>query len=191
MITACVTVSPKKASASSFNLRNTKLEIWLGENSSPCTFTQASPFFAPISSNGTRSAKSLVDLSLNRRPISRLIANKVFSGLVTACRLAGCPTRRSPSAKAIIDGVVRAPSAFSITRGSDPSITATQEFVVPKSIPITFAIILAPFPDHRQCVTLRRLAPNTLLPRLSAPAHNGKFPISSVHIGHYVFVTRG
>ena len=148
MITAWVTVSPKKDSASSFSFRSTKLEIWLGEYSSPCTFTHASPFFAPISSKGTKSAKSLVDLSLKRRPISRLIANNVFSGFVTACRLAGWPTSRSPSAKAIIEGVVRAPSAFSITRGSDPSITATHELVVPRSIPITFAIIFAPFPDH-------------------------------------------
>ncbi|GLK68716.1 hypothetical protein GCM10008179_23540 [Hansschlegelia plantiphila] len=36
-----------------------------------------------------------------------------------------------------MDGVVRAPSAFSITRGWAPSITATQEFVVPRSIPMT------------------------------------------------------
>ncbi len=34
------------------------------------------------------------------------------------CRLAGSPTRRSPlSVKAITEGVVRAPSAFSMTRG--------------------------------------------------------------------------
>jgi hypothetical protein len=39
-----------------------------------------------------------------------------------------------------MEGVVRAPSAFSITRAFLPSITAMQEFVVPKSIPITFAI---------------------------------------------------
>src|SRR6478672_150298 len=32
------------------------------------------------------------------------------------------------------------PSAFSITLGFFPSMTATQEFVVPRSIPITFAI---------------------------------------------------
>src|SRR4029079_14828726 len=62
----------------------------------------------------------------------------VFSGLVTAWRLAGWPTRRSPSSvKATIDGVVRAPSAFSMTFGDLPSITATQELVVPRSIPMT------------------------------------------------------
>src|SRR5665213_331177 len=79
--------------------------------------------------------------SSKRRPISRLIAKYVNSGLVTACRLAACPTRRSPSAlKATIDGVVRPPSEFSMTLGVEPSMTATQEFVVPRSMPITFAI---------------------------------------------------
>src|SRR5690606_469799 len=39
-----------------------------------------------------------------------------------------------------MDGVVRAPSAFSITFGFDPSITATQLLVVPRSIPMTLAI---------------------------------------------------
>ena len=47
----------------------------------------------------------------------------------------------SPSSvKATIEGVVRMPSAFSMTLGLLPSITATQELVVPRSIPITFAI---------------------------------------------------
>jgi hypothetical protein len=39
--------------------------------------------------------------------------------------------------KATTDGVVRAPSALGMTRGSAPSITATQEFVVPRSMPMT------------------------------------------------------
>ena len=53
---------------------------------------------------------------------------------------------RSPSAvKATTDGVVRCPSELGITTGSLPSITATQELVVPKSIPIIFAIIVYEF----------------------------------------------
>src|ERR1700730_17950553 len=57
-------------------------------------------------------------------------------------RLAGCPTRISPSSvKATIDGVVRPPSAFSMTLALFPSITATQELVVPRSMPIAFAMI--------------------------------------------------
>src|SRR6188768_3501426 len=74
----------------------------------------------------------------------RLTANRVLVGLVTAWRLAGWPTRRSPSLeKATMDGVVRAPSAFSMTLGLLPSMTATQLLVVPRSIPMTFAIKLA------------------------------------------------
>ena len=65
----------------------------------------------------------------------------VLSGLVTACLLAVSPTSLSPSfLNPTTDGVVLIPSEFAITVGSPPSKTATQEFVVPKSIPITFAI---------------------------------------------------
>src|SRR5438876_9802854 len=76
----------------------------------------------------------------------RLTAKMVRSGLVTAWRLAGWPTRRSPSSlKATIDGVVRMPSAFSMTFDVLPSITATHEFVVPRSIPMTFPMVLISF----------------------------------------------
>src|ERR1700686_3517232 len=71
--------------------------------------------------------------------MKRLIEKIVFCGLVTAWRLAIVPTRRSPeAAKATTDGVVRPPSAFSITVGSPPSSTAIHELVVPRSIPIVF-----------------------------------------------------
>src|SRR5689334_20173397 len=67
----------------------------------------------------------------------------VFSGLVTAWRLAGWPTRRSPSSvKATIEGVVRIPSAFSMTFGVLPSMTATHELVVPRSMPMTLPMVL-------------------------------------------------
>src|SRR5215471_4513676 len=62
----------------------------------------------------------------------------VFVGLVTACRRATRPTSRSPFlANATTDGVVRKPSAFAITLGSPPSMTATHELVVPRSMPMT------------------------------------------------------
>src|SRR5712692_7830909 len=65
----------------------------------------------------------------------------VFSGLVTACRLATWPTSRSPLfVIATTEGVKRDPSLFSSTVGSPASITATTEFVVPRSMPITLAI---------------------------------------------------
>src|ERR1051326_2755460 len=53
-----------------------------------------------------------------------------------------------------MEGVVRAPSAFSMTLGAEPSITATQELVVPRSMPITLAILCSSYwawgPDPRQ-----------------------------------------
>ncbi|MCL4163134.1 UNVERIFIED_CONTAM: hypothetical protein GTU68_001390, partial [Idotea baltica] len=62
---------------------------------------------------------------------------------VTACRLAAWPTRRSPFfANATTEGVVRAPSEFSRTDGSPPSMTDMQELVVPRSIPKILPMIL-------------------------------------------------
>ena len=74
---------------------------------------------------------------------SRFTAKTVFSGLVMAWRLAICPTRRSPdSVKPTIDGVVRLPSLLGMTTGSPPSMTATQELVVPRSIPMTLPMVV-------------------------------------------------
>ena len=76
--------------------------------------------------------------SVNFRPINRFVAYRVFAELVTACRLAGIPANRSPSAvNATTEGVVLFPSEFSRILPVLPSITATQEFVVPRSIPTT------------------------------------------------------
>ena len=73
--------------------------------------------------------------------MNRLIEKTVFSGLVTAWRLATCPTRRSPVfVNATTDGVRRPPSGLVITTGSPPSMTATTEFVVPRSIPMILLI---------------------------------------------------
>src|SRR5450631_573647 len=76
--------------------------------------------------------------------MKRLIEKIVFWGFVTAWRLATVPTSRSPEgANATTDGVVRPPSAFSMTVGSPPSSTAIQELVVPRSIPIVFPMFVA------------------------------------------------
>jgi len=73
--------------------------------------------------------------------MKRLIEKIVFCGFVTCCRFAGAPTSLWPSlVNATTDGVVRPPSAFGMTVGSPPSITAIAELVVPRSIPIVFAI---------------------------------------------------
>ena len=72
--------------------------------------------------------------------------------LVTAWRLAASPTSRSPVlVKATTEGVVRLPSEFSKTTGSPPSMTAMQELVVPKSMPITFAIKIQKSLISEQC----------------------------------------
>jgi hypothetical protein len=65
---------------------------------------------------------------------------KRFNSHVQVNRLLACVA----IANATMDGVVLFPSAFGITTGSPPSRTETQEFVVPKSIPITFPISFPP-----------------------------------------------
>src|SRR5215212_587156 len=82
--------------------------------------------------------------------MKRLTEKTVFSGLVTACRRAKRPTRRSPlGVTATTDGVSRSPSAFGMTVGSPPSMVAITELVVPKSMPIVRAIfVLSFYPNH-------------------------------------------
>src|SRR2546428_4981690 len=78
--------------------------------------------------------------------MKRLIENTVFSGFVIAWRLATCPTRISPSfVNPATEGVSRLPSWFAITVGLPPSTIATTELVVPRSMPITFAMSNLPF----------------------------------------------
>src|SRR6187549_3758915 len=73
--------------------------------------------------------------------MKRLIENTVFSGLVTAWRLATWPTNRSPDlVNATTDGVSRPPSGLVMTTGSPPSMTATTELVVPRSMPMILLI---------------------------------------------------
>ena len=62
-------------------------------------------------------------------------------GFVTIERFATSPTWRSPFLNETTEGVVRLPSGLAIILGSPPSNTETAELVVPKSIPIIFAII--------------------------------------------------
>src|SRR6185312_8104299 len=69
-------------------------------------------------------------------------------------RLATWPTRRSPDlVKATTEGVVRPPSLLAMTLGSPFSITATTLLVVPRSMPIIFAMVKFPAecsrPDYK------------------------------------------
>src|SRR5215218_9852222 len=138
VITAESTVSPSLASASALSFCRIIAEISGGEYCLPPALTRTSPFGPATTLYGTIVSSSLTSASL--RPMKRLIEKIVFSGFITAWRLATVPTRRSPlSVNATTDGVVRPPSAFSRTVGSPPSITATHELVVPRSIPIVFA----------------------------------------------------
>src|SRR5438045_9348678 len=74
-------------------------------------------------------------------PIFRLIEATVRSGLRIAWRFAAAPTARSPLlVKPTTEGVRWLPSAFGMTLGSPPSITATTELVVPRSIPTVLGI---------------------------------------------------
>ena len=76
----------------------------------------------------------------------RLMLDTVRPEFVAIWRFAAPPTRRSPSlVKATTLGVVRSPSALVMTTGLPPSTTATQELVVPRSIPITLLIVLVLF----------------------------------------------
>ena len=76
--------------------------------------------------------------------MKRLIEYTVFSGFVTAWRFATWPTSRSPVfVKPTTEGVVRPPSWFGMTTGCPPSMTATTEFVVPRSIPMILFMLLS------------------------------------------------
>jgi len=47
--------------------------------------------------------------------------------------------------KATTEGVVQPPSALAITTGLSPSMTATTEFVVPRSMPMVLLNLVLPF----------------------------------------------
>ena len=79
-------------------------------------------------------------LALLKDRIDRANADGVIMQNVRFCDLHGA--ENSLFEKAIIDGVVLFPSLFGIMVGSLPSITATHELVVPKSIPIIFFIFI-------------------------------------------------
>ena len=77
--------------------------------------------------------------------MKRLIEYTVFSGFVTAWRFATWPTSRSPVlVKPTTEGVVRPPSWFGMTTGCPPSMTATTELVVPRSMPMILFMLIYP-----------------------------------------------
>src|SRR4051794_26755396 len=140
-MTASFTDSPRYASASALSFWRIIALISGGAYSLPSAFTRTSPFGPSKTSYGIIVISS--ETSSYLRPMNRLIEKIVFWGFVTCWRFAGAPTSRWPSfVNATTDGVVRPPSAFGMTVGSPPSSTPTQEFVVPRSMPIVFAMCL-------------------------------------------------
>src|SRR5688500_413290 len=101
-----------------------------------------SDFGSLVTSYGTRPLLRCTSGSSQRRPMKRLMLKIVFSGFVIAWRFATCPTSRSPLfVNATTDGVMRDPSALVMTCGSPPSMAATTEFVVPRSMPMILPIV--------------------------------------------------
>src|SRR5688500_3167722 len=142
-MTASVTFSPRYASASDFSFWRIMALISGGLKCLPLasSTTMPSDFGSFVTSYGTSVLLRCTSGSSNRRPMKRLMLKMVFSGLVMACRFATWPTSRSPLlAKATTDGVMRPPSALVMTWGSPPSMSATTEFVVPRSIPMILPI---------------------------------------------------
>src|SRR3979411_1690318 len=82
-----------------------------------------------------------------------------FSGLTAACLGASGAHSPAPAfGNATTEGVVREPSAFGLTTGSPPSMTAITELVGPRSIPTVFGICLLFLPRRNgrvfDCSTL-------------------------------------
>src|SRR5215218_10435750 len=110
----------------------------------------------------------------------------VLAAFVTAWRLAIWPTSRSPlSVKPTTLGVVRPPSLFGTICTAPPSRTATQQFVVPRSMPIAFPIWLFSCRDFDQC------RPYQFVPDLVAAAnllHYGVWLVLVSRFGHHRLV---
>ena len=140
---ASVTFSPSLASASAFSFWRIMALTSSGRKSLSPILTRTPPLGADFISNGTVPLSFWTAGSAKVWPMKRLMPKIVFLGLVTAWRLASRPTKRSPVFEiATIEGVVRAPSAFSRIFGAPASMTATAEKVVPKSMPMILAIVL-------------------------------------------------
>ena len=142
VMTASSTFSPKYSSAICFAFCNIIALISGGEYFLLFMLTRTSPLDPFSTLKGT----SCISWSTSSymRPINLLILDMVLVGFVIACLFALVPTNLSPSfLNAIIDGVVLPPSEFNNIFGSLPSIIATHELVVPKSIPIIFPIFFS------------------------------------------------
>ena len=136
VITARVNGSPTRASASSFNRRNTSEDISVGVYSRPPMWTRTSPSLPSVTLYATLARAFWTNSSLNFRPMNRLTEYTVSSGYMMARALAAFPTNNSPlRPNPTTEDVRSLLSRLSIILGSPFQIWAMTELVVPRSIP--------------------------------------------------------
>ena len=149
--TARFTGAPKNSSASFFNCWRTIAETCSG--ASPASISGREGTLSLMSGLSSTDATTLhvrclrsdcTAASEKLRPMSLLASLMVFVGLPAAWFLAALPTRRVPSSAeyATHDGVVHPPSGLGTisTRPAPARQTATHEYVVPRSIPMTVSV---------------------------------------------------
>ncbi len=137
VITARDTAVPKNRSAFFFSCCSTYAEISGGVSVSPPTFSRStSPAFAPSASRNGNSFSSS-STSSKSRPISRLAEYTADPASDSNVPCAALPTATPSSVHPTTEGTRRSPSSPGITTGVSPSMYATSEFVVPRSMPTT------------------------------------------------------
>ena len=139
-MTASVTFCPRNFSASSLSFMSTLAEISSGRTPLPSHSMRHPPSGPSVTLNEIFLSSSVT--SENLRPMNRFAEEIVLAGFVTAWRRAGIPTMVSPFLSATTDGVVRPPSLLGMTLACPPSMKATHELVVPRSIPMIFHIVI-------------------------------------------------
>jgi hypothetical protein len=153
--TARVTGSPSASSATARTRRRICAATSCGEIGWPWMRIHASPFGAATMRNGARRANHETSSALTLRPINRFTPNTVADAFVTACRFARVPTVACPLVFQLThDGMVRSLSRPTrIVGWPFASSTATHEFVVPKSMPMIFDVVIGS--PHRHSAVLR------------------------------------
>mmetsp|Transcript_7322 Transcript_7322/g.30476 ORF Transcript_7322/g.30476 Transcript_7322/m.30476 type:complete len:294 (+) Transcript_7322:1093-1974(+) len=147
--TAFLMSRPRYASAVSFIFTRIIAEISSAWNTFLPSFSSTSmqgllSFSTTL--NGNILTSRCTSLSENLRPMRRFASNTVLVGLFVAWFFAASPIKRSVSVNATYEGVVRAPMSLAMISTRSCCQTPTQEYVVPRSIPMagpsTLAMVL-------------------------------------------------